>query len=243
MELKVVATRKEGFKAPIKIDMLWFPPGINASRSISIPEGKTEAVIPMNASGNAEINTWKIAVRGSAEIGNGQQMVCTPFASLRVAERYVDLKFELATVEQGKETELVIHVKNNTEFAGPAKIELLGLPNKVTTEPLEVTKETAEIVFKLKTDATSPAGNHNNLLCRVTVTENGEPIVHSIGNGRLRIDVPLPPKKTEAAPTPMPVAQKPATPAAPVVKRLSRLEQLRLEQAEREKAKQAAAGK
>ncbi|MFM8220004.1 MAG: hypothetical protein ACKOJF_13925, partial [Planctomycetaceae bacterium] len=108
------------------------------------------------------------------------------------------------------------------------------------TTPLEVTKDSTDLVFKIVTAAASPAGNHNSLFCRITVTENGEPVIHNIGTGKLRIDVPLPPKKNEpapAAPPPMPEA-KPAE-AAP--KRLTRLEQLRLEQAEREKAKKAPA--
>lgn len=235
MELKVVAKRKEGFKAPIKIDMLWLPPGLGASGSVAIAEGQTEAVIPMNAAGNAEINTFKIAVRGEANIGNGNIMVSTPFANLRVADMYLNLGFEQAAVEQGKATELVVHVQKQVDFPGNAKVELFGLPNKVVTTPLEANKDSKDIIFKITTDVTSPAGNHQNLFCRVTVTENGEPVIHNIGTGRLRIDVPLPPKKDE--PAPMPAAAKPAEPMPPPARRLSRLEQLRLEQQEREKAK------
>jgi hypothetical protein len=75
----------------------------------------------------------------------------------------------------------------------------------------------------------------------VVVTENGEPVVHNLGGSELRIDVPLPPKKD--APPPAAVAKSPTpapmpNPAAPP-KRLTRLEQLRLEQEEREKAAKA----
>lgn len=239
MELKVVAKRKEGFKAPIKIDMLWLPPGIGASGSVSIPEGQNEAAISMNAAGNAELNTWKIAVRGEANAGNGNIMVSTPFASLRVAEMYLTLAFEQAAVEQGKETEMVVHLTKQYDFPGAAKVELIGLPNKAITAPQDVTKDTKDIVFKIATDMTTPAGNHANLFCRVIVTENAEPVVHNIGTGKLRVDVPLPPKKDAPPPPPTPAA--PAKPAEqpPMPKRLTRLEQLRLEQQEREKAKQA----
>lgn len=241
MELKVVATRKEGFKAPIKIDMLWLPPGIGASGSVSIAEGQNEAIISMNAAGNAELNTWKIAVRGEANTGNGNLMVCTPFVNLRVAEMYLTLAFEQAAVEQGKETEMVVHLTKQYDFPGSAKVELIGLPNKAVTAPQDVTKDTKDIVFKIATDMTTPAGNHANLFCRVIVTENAEPVVHNIGTGKLRVDVPLPPKK-DAPPPPPPTPAAPAAPAAvqpPMPKRLTRLEQLRLEQQEREKAKQA----
>jgi hypothetical protein len=68
----------------------------------------------------------------------------------------------------------------------------------------------------------------------VVITINGEPILHNLGTGALRVDVPLPPKANEPAPTPMSEAQPAAAPAKP----LSRLEMLRMEQAE--KAKKAA---
>ncbi|MSR56503.1 MAG: peptidase [Planctomycetaceae bacterium] len=235
IDLKVVATRKEGFKAPIKVDMLWLPPGLGASGSIAIAEGQTEALIPMNAAGNAELSTFKIAVRGEANAGNGNIMVSTPFANLRVADMYLNLAFEQAAVEQGKATEMVVHVQKQFDFPGLAKVELLGLPNKAVTTVQDATIETKDIIFKIATDATTPAGNHQNLFCRVIVTENGESVIHNIGTGKLRVDVPLPPRKDE--PAPMPVAEKPAEPMPAVVKRLSRLEQLRLEQQEKEKAK------
>jgi hypothetical protein len=238
MQLKVVATRKEGFTAPIKVDFLWFPPGINASRSISIAEGQAEALIPVNAAGNAQVAEWKIAVTGQATVGNGPIMVSSPFATLRVAEKYLTVAYQQTAVEQGQETEMVVKITKNKDWEGPAKVDLLGLPNKVTAPPLEALKETAELVFKVKTEKESPAGTHKSVFCQVVVMENGEPILHNLGGGQLRVDVPLPPKKDEPpkpAAAPQPAAQ-PAAPMPPVVKRLTRLEQLRLEQAEREKA-------
>ena len=60
---------------------------------------------------------------------------------------------------------------------------------------------------------------------RSSITQNGEPIVHNIGTGALRIDVPLPPKANAPAPAPVvAAAPKPAAPAA--AKPLSRLEKL-----------------
>ncbi len=242
MSLKVVAKRKEGFTAPIKIDMTWLPPGINASREVSIPENQLEALIPMNAAGNAQVAEWKIAVNATATVGNGPIQICSPFATLKVAEKYLTFAYEQSAVEQGKETELVVKVTKAKDYVGPAKVTLIGLPNKVTTEPLDVNKDLAELVFKIKTDKESPAGNHKNLFCQVVVIENGEPILHNLGGGALRIDVPLPPKKDAPPPMPAPVAAPvvAAAPAAPPpMKRLTRLEQLRLEQAEREKALKA----
>lgn len=238
MRLKVVATRAEGFTAPIKIEVLLNPPGVNSSREVSIAEGQTEAFIDCNAAGNAEVNAHKISVRGEATVGNGPVMVASPFVTLNIAAPYVQLKFQQAAVEQGAETEFVATMEVPKAFEGNAQVQLLGLPNKVTTAPIEINKETKELIFKVKAEADAPATTSKSLFCQVVITEQGEPVTHNIGNGVLRIDQPLP-KKPD---TPMPVAAAAAPPMPPAgqpVKRLTRLEQLRLEQKQRLEAQNA----
>src|SRR5271157_4034577 len=121
---------------------------------------------------------------------------------------------------------MAVKVAKNADFPGEAQVTLVGLPNKVTSDVKKITKDTTDLVFHLKTDKASPAGNHGTLFCQVVITQNGEPILHNIGTATLRIDVPLPPKPTAAA-TAKPAAAPP--PAAPDAKPLGRLEKLRLE--------------
>ncbi len=77
MNLKVVAKRAEGFKDPISLRMLYNPPGVASSGSITIPEGQTEAVIPLTANNGAGLGNWKICVTGrsgtSGRRGGGGQ--------------------------------------------------------------------------------------------------------------------------------------------------------------------------
>jgi hypothetical protein len=229
MGLKVRAIRKPGFKAAISVYLPWNPPGVGSAGGIAIPEGQNEAVIPMNADGGAELRTWKIVVQGASGVASGPILVSSQLANLTIAPPYLGLSFQSASVDQGKEVDMAIKVSKNTNFPGEAKVTLVGLPNKVSTDVEKISKDTTELVFHIKTDKVSPAGNHANLFCQVVVTQNGEPIVHNIGTGALRIDVPLPAKP--AAPAAVAVAAKPATPppAEPAAKPLSRLEKLRLE--------------
>jgi hypothetical protein len=129
-----------------------------------------------------------------------------------------------------------------TPFEGKAKVTLIGLPAKVTSQVIEITKDTKEIAFPIAADKTSPAGQHN-VFAQVVIERGGELITGNTGGTQLRIDVPLPPKVAVATPpaTPNPMTPKPTTPAPTTPeKRLTRLEQLRKEAEEREKA--AAAG-
>jgi hypothetical protein len=233
MSLKVLAQRKPGFKAPIAVSLIWNPPGVG-SGGLTIPEGQNEALLPMNANSAAPIRKWKIVAIGVATVGDGPLWVSSQLATLEIAPPFASLSMERAAAEQGKETEIFCKVQNLTPFTGPAHVRLLGLPNPVTAPVVDVAAETKEFAFRVAVPKTSPAGTHRNIFCEFVVTKNGEPIVHYLGGTELRVDVPLPVKPAEAAKPQQVTVAKPAVTEAP--KRLSRLEKLRQEQEEREKA-------
>jgi hypothetical protein len=236
MQLKIVAERKPDFKAPITIIPLYNPPGVGSASSVVIPEGQNEVLFTMNANGGAPVRKWKYAVMGNAATATGPVWVSSQLATIEIAPPYMGLTFERGAVEQGKDTQIFVKIANTKPFAGVAKVKLIGLPAKVTTAAeLDITKDTKEIPFPIKTEPTAPPGIHRNLFCQITVMENGEPVVHNIGATELRIDVPLPPKKDQPMVVAQPMPKAKVDPAVPP-KRLSRLEQLRLEQEEREKA-------
>lgn len=229
MQLKVVATRKEGFKAPINLIFPFAPPGIGAAPSVTIPEGQNEALYPINAAGNAQIGKWRVFVLGYAEIG-GAAFSSTQLGNLEIAAPWVTFAMQRAAVEQGQPTEVVCKVEVATPFEGNASVTLLALPSKVLSQPMQFTKDTKELVFKVTTEKDSPAGKHG-IFGVVTITANGEPVTHNVGGAELRIDVPLPPKPNTPAPMPAPAVAAAAPAPMPVAaappKRLSRLEQLR----------------
>ena len=231
MMLKVIAKKKEGWDENIQVQFPYRPPGIGANSEITIPKGQTEGLYQINADSNGAIGKWPVYALGWADI-NGAAWASSQMATLEIAEPYVGLAMQRASVEQGKETEVVVEVQVLKELKAPAQVVLLGLPHKVTAEPLQITAETKELVFKVKTEADSPEGTHKNIFCQVTVLENNESIVHArIGDSELRVDKPLPMPVAVATPEPMPVAavEAPAVVAPPAEKRLTRLEKLRLD--------------
>jgi hypothetical protein len=238
MNLKIVATRKGDFKAPITVQFPFRPPGISAASSVTIAEGQTEANYPLSANGGAAIGTWKVFAIGWANVG-GNAFSSSRLCPLEISEPFVTFAIDRTACEQGQSTELVCKLTHAKEFPGEAIAQIFGLPSKVTTTELKFTKDTQELVFPVTTDKTSPDGRHKSVFCRITITMNGESIVHNVGGTELRIDKPLPPK---VEPKPMP---KPAVAAAPKPmpkpmpkpeRRLTRLEKLRLDKANAQKA-------
>lgn len=231
MNLKVVAERKPDFKAPIAVYPLFVIPNVGAASGVTIPEGQTEVLLPINAAPNAPARKWKIAVLATADFGKGPVWVSSQLAELEIAPPFVTFAMERAAGEQGKTVELFCKVQHHRPFEGVAKVHLVGLPPKVTAPVMDLTKDMQELTFKVALDPASPPGTHGNIWCQVYVPLNGDTMLHNVGGTQVRIDVPLPPQ----ANAPPPPAQ-PAEPAKPAEKRLSRLERLRLEQEQREKA-------
>jgi len=244
MDLKVRVKREKDFKAPISIRMLYLPVGVGASSSAQIPEGKDEGVLQLTAGSNAEIKDWPIIVLGTATVGNGPMEVASQFATLKIGQPYFDFALKPTAGEQAKEITFLAQITNNVEFTGNAKAKLVGLPAEAECPEIELTKDSTEVIFKVKTTAKTPAGRHKSVYVNLVLTQNGEPVAHTFGPGEIRVDAPLPPKvakpaaATPAKPVPAAVVAKPVAP--PTTKPLSRLEMLR--QQKKEDAAAPAAG-
>ena len=230
MNVKVVVHRDKGFDAPLTLLFPFNPPGVGSAGSITIDKGKNEGLYPINAAGDAAIGKWPMMVIGAADI-NGQAWVSSQLADLDVAERYVTFDMKRSACDKGQPAQIQCTLAHATAFDGKAKAELLGLPPGVSAEPVEFTKETKELAFQVKTTKATPVGSHKTLFCQTTITQNGEPIVCTVGTTELQVNEP--PAATPA-PAPKADAAKPATPP-PAAKPLSRLEQLRARRTSRMK--------
>ncbi len=231
MDLKIKATRKEGFKAPITLRLMWNPPGISSPGTVDIPEGQTEATYQLTANGDAPAKTWRLTVLGETGINGGTIFNASPFTEVSIAPPYLTMKMEMGATEVGKPGEIFCTLEVAKTFTGSAKVNLYGLPAKVTTIEKEFTAADKEIRFPVTTAADSPTGKHQNLFCQAIIMENGSPVPHTIGQGGVfRVDPPPP-----APAVPPPAAPELATaatpPPPPAAKPLSRLEQLRQQQA------------
>lgn len=227
MNLKITAKRHPDFKEAIKLTLPWRPPGVSAPSSVTIPKEKNEVVMEINANGGAAVAKWRIFVSGEATCSRGPLLISSKLQPIEIADPYVGGKIELAATELGQNTDLVCTIAVHKEFEGEAKINVNGLPHGVTSEELTITKESKEITFPLAVSKEAKKGKTSNLFCSVVITEKGHPIRGTVmGGGVLRIDPPPPaPKK------PVVAKKEPPKPAEtkPVKKRLSRLEQLRLQ--------------
>ena len=244
MQLKIVATKKEGWDEGISVQLPFRPPGLGAASSVNIDKGKTEVNYPLSANGGAQIKLWKVFALGTS----GGMWGSSQLSNLAIADAFVRFEMQRPACEQGQEAQILCKLNHTTPFEGEATAQLLGIPPKVAATPMKFTKDTKELVFVLKTEPASPVGKHN-LICQVTIIKNGEPIVSRAGGVQLQIDKPLPPPPGEPKPMPKPKVEekKPEAKPKPKPKKppkpLTRLQKLRLAAKKRQEAKaKAAAG-
>jgi hypothetical protein len=191
MNLQIVAEREDGFDEPITVKMLWNPPGVSSLPDMVIPKGATTVTYKLNATNKGEVRKWKTAVIAGATVKGGTAYVSSQLAELEIAPAFLVGKMELTKVERGQTAKMVCKLEQKIPFEGVAVARLVGLPNNVTAEPVEITKDSNEAVFEIVTNDKSPAGNHKNVFCNVVITQSAEPISHNIASGSvLRIDPP-----------------------------------------------------
>ena len=226
--VKVVAKRKEGFKAPIRVLMMWRPPGVNGLGEQTIPEGQTECQFTLDANGDAPAGNWKLTVLGESDGGTGPVYNASPFTELTITPMALAGSMTLTAVEQGKSTDMICKLEHKVPFEGEATAQIIGLPDYLPVPPLKITKATTDAVFKITTKPDTRLDKYANLFVQVDVPVAGGTTIQRLAFGAtLRVDAPPPPPKNPA-PAPVAAAAPPPPPPQPAApKALTRLEQLR----------------
>lgn len=229
-DLKVVAKRKAGFEAAIRVFMVWTPPGVSVLGEMTIPAGGNECSFQLSANTGVPTADWKFVVMGEADAGKGRVYNASPFCTVKTQPAYVNAAaFPMAAIEQGQEGVVTTKLEQLQPFAGEAVARLVGVPDTVASEPIKITKATTDLTFRVKPSKDCFPGKIANLFIQVDVPVPGGTTTHRVALGSsIRVDAPR-----KVAPAPVAKAEAPkaaaaqtaVAPAAPVV--LSRLEQLR----------------
>ena len=212
MDLKVMADRRPGYDEPINVKMLWNPPGVSSLPDATIPKGSSHVDYHLNATADAQTRTWKIAILATAPFGSalppggkgakgevGTVWVSSQLANLEIGPAILGGKIETVSVTPGQSTKLVCKLDSKEPFEGKATVKLMGLPEKVTTSDVQITKDDKEVIFDLKVDPKCPTGSHRALFCSLSFKKNSELVSQAFArDGILRI---VPPKAIKPAET------------------------------------------
>ncbi len=218
-DLKVRIKRHEGFEGEVSLRTLYNPPGISVNNSRKIAKDKTEVDIPITANSGAAVGSWPMILTATYGSKTGSQVVATNAIDLDVEAQFFKYNFPKAAAERGTTLTYAVNVEVLRDFDDEAEIELVGLPNGVTSKQAvqKLNKETTTVTFPIEIAADAKVGKHRTLVCVARLKRDGETIVQTTGTGEIRIDKPI------AQPTESATNSKKSEKTKP----LSRLEQLR----------------
>ncbi|MEM9828866.1 MAG: pre-peptidase C-terminal domain-containing protein, partial [Planctomycetota bacterium] len=224
-DIRVRLKRDEDFKNTVYLRTAYNPPGIGINNGKRFEKDATEISIPISANGGAATGDWPLVFVVRYADKPGAIEIATNPVMLKVETQYFKFAFPKATGELGTETSLTVGVEILRDLPAEAEVEIVGLPKGVTSDaPIQtLAPDATSVTFPIKIAADAKPGNHKTIVCIGRVKTAGEPIVQTVGTGSIRVDKPLPAKKTESKP------EKKSTPKpkAATQKPLSRLEQLR----------------
>ena len=195
MNLNIAVNRKAGadgkplFNGPVQVQLLYTPPGVGQPGVVTIPEGKNEGAITISGQGNAPISKWQLAVNGSVDLGKGATWISTGLVLMEIAPPFVNGTLVRTYIDQGSDGTMTMKLEQKTPFEGKAKVALLGLPQGITAEEKEITKDDKEVRFALKATPEAQAGQHKTVIASFTLVKDGEPMTNTVASGGiLRVD-------------------------------------------------------
>ena len=200
MNLKVVAERRKDFKGPIQFEVLYAPPGIGTPGGVSMPEGQNEGHVTISANGNAPTTKWKTCITAQVDFGNGPVWIGSKLIELEIAPPFVAGTIVRTYIDQGSDGSMTLKLDQKVPFDGKAKVALIGLPQGVTAEEREITKDDKEVKFPLKATAAAQVGQAKTIFASFTLVKDGETMTSTIASGGiLRVDKGTPAAKVAEA--------------------------------------------
>jgi hypothetical protein len=199
LAIPVKITRRNGFKGPVEYWVGFVDRSVSSQPPTTIEAGETESILQLAANSSAPLATLPLVVLGRSledtiprSMGAGDRRASSEIVQLTVAEPYVELASQPASIRRGETKEFTFTANHKTPFEGEAFVRLLGLPKGVTTNSTPHLKsDTTTVVFELTATNEALLGQAKGLNCEVVVSVAGQEITQRTGRGTLRIDPAL----------------------------------------------------
>lgn len=119
--------------------------------------------------------------RGRRKSADGLPPVASGVTAVTVANPAVVGKLAPAAAEQGKTVTVTCQFEKETEAAFTAKLD--GLPPRATAPNVEAKPGAKAVQFLVTVAADTPPGDHQSLVCELSGTVTGHPVVYRVGRG------------------------------------------------------------
>lgn len=203
MDLTVRLERRDGFDGAVKVEFPYLPDGCFAEPFALIEPGSDEVGYRIQASPDAKLGEFKLAATAQVHLLSSRQsasrnatatgrdeeanpsrdwshlrdrMVASRIIDLQIDECPISGQFQGLAAEQGQQVTVLCRL----DFAGDVPEQftatLEGLPNRVTTTPVEFESSSGELSFELSVPEDAPLGSFSGIQCRLSGQTNSIPV-------------------------------------------------------------------
>jgi hypothetical protein len=211
--VEVVATveRAKGYEEAVEVTLPYLPPGVEMEGAIVLPPAESKAIFRLFARPDADPVSWRLAaevktapprrdrramtlaLQSAIDPGTGGRRRRAPIeAAPEVASGFVPIelstprisgRLEPAIAEQGKVANIDCRLEASSPLEHEMEATLEGLPPRASSRPVRLAPGQLRVEFPVEVSATTPIGEHDSLLCRLTGNLNGRVIIYQVGRG------------------------------------------------------------
>ena len=113
----------------------------------------------------------------------GTPQVASKFVPIELSPSSISGDFDRSAVEQGKTVVVACALELTSPLPGSMTASLEGLPPRASSKPVEVKPGQRRVEFPVTVSATTPIGEHDSLLCRLTGEVGGQVVVYQVARG------------------------------------------------------------
>jgi hypothetical protein len=199
IKLKVTATRKEGFTAPLNVYFPFLPPWVVCEPMLVIPAGESTATHEFTANFSATPRTWPLVAVAEIDVKDSStdwialqgRQVASQIVSLAIGSTPLSGEFQPLASEQGKTIIASFQFQARASIPEELLVTLEGLPNRVHAEPVTVASNKGSVEFQINVADDAPLGTFDSLRCRMQGTLEGQPVSYIVAVGtKLQIAAP-----------------------------------------------------
>ncbi|MCH2206410.1 MAG: hypothetical protein MK132_11130 [Lentisphaerales bacterium] len=220
VQAKVKIERIGDFKGVVKVRLAYKIDGMSAIDQMTLKPDQKEILYTINANGGTPVGDWPVVFTAEAGHKGIDYILASSEHVIKVIPSFFNVKMSMQSFPQKDNGTLDIDLEHLQNFEGKVKVQLHGIPGGMTAKELTFGKNAKKISFPVTIAEKTRRGQHKNSFLALSIPYAGGYVKQNIRtNEAIRID-PLAQKPV--------VASSKAKPKTTQLKKLSRLEELRL---------------
>ena len=184
LDLRIRVRRAPGVDGEISLTLPFLPPWMEVPEDgVSIPEGESDCIFPLTATGDAAVRSWRVVVMGSVELDGQSTFVSSAPIEVTVARPFLDLAMARTVSEQDRTVQVDCDLEWRRPVDGQVIARLHGLPKNASAPEVRLDGPQRSVSFPVDVASDTPPSIHNTLYVELGVDQAGELVTHYLGRG------------------------------------------------------------